>query len=957
MKKIDNEFRIGLVLYGGVSLCIYMFGVVYELLRFVRDEDGIYAELKNKKRVKAIIDVISGTSAGGINGIFLAKALATGASLEPLKNFWIEQGDILKLIDKGGSPKSLLNSENYRQLLEKAFNMLSEGSDPDKVQDSILDLFVTATDLDGEITEYNFDKDSICKPNLGDIKTKIFGRGFWLKKRLSRNMFQNDEKYLEDHKRTEGRNDFGRIRSSNADNDFNKNEQRINYFFSKIAATTSAFPVAFTPVVFTKDEKEEMQNLFGPGILKSDPQKDSSYADGGLVNNRPFNYALKSIFNHYADTIVHRKLFFVEPDPETVKIEEEEKNKKQKPRILKTDGLDSFLGYFNAAFYQNISDEMDNIIEQREKIKNVDEINNIIYGLMETAKEKGKGKEEGKEKSGDNLCEFDFEEFNFDKFQKNPMFISYRDYKSHRLIDLITEDIYNALIRNEPVSSDEKSKSSDKLRNKESIREFFQKQEENDPFFLKKYDYPFRIRRLRFFIKKINFILKNLGNTDSDLKEILSGYKGKLYNRIEVYNQSVWKLYNRVEVYNQSIRKLNNDPVITWENYKEIVPAKYQGIMNNTNKEETEKIIVEISDNELIKEKYAKVQYWYKEFKIYEYFDMYTYPIILCAGIEDVETLDVVRISPDNATRYIKGNSISEKLTGEKLMHFSAFLKDSWRENDIIWGRLDAAEIIIKSLLEDKNFNEKLNEAQKSEADQKFRDEVKDYLDKICPQIIDEEFKGIFQRRRKEINNIVFSRSLKLKKMKWCGDLLLKCVAEVEGKSANEKEECFKNDYKIGQEELKDVDKNYLIVVGANLLRNLGLLLKTLPGKYDSGLIKKLLKLLEGPLNGISRIFNYLYYLANFLCGELKGFAKRLNVVLITFVVFLFLLKITNLIQVESYWLYAILTFLLTWMVFGKNFLKLLAIILGLILVGIVSVWIFIPDFMVRIMHWLIQVI
>ena len=76
----EKELRIGLILYGGVSLAIYIYGVVYEFLRLVRQEDA-YGELTKAVGVKPTIDVISGSSAGGINGLFLAKALASGADL------------------------------------------------------------------------------------------------------------------------------------------------------------------------------------------------------------------------------------------------------------------------------------------------------------------------------------------------------------------------------------------------------------------------------------------------------------------------------------------------------------------------------------------------------------------------------------------------------------------------------------------------------------------------------------------------------------------------------------------------------------------------------------------------------------------------------------------------------------------------------------------------------------
>src|SRR5690242_5067669 len=103
-----QEIRFAVVMYGGVSLAIYINGVAQELLRMVRAtapdvKDGrplTDDELTGSERVyrdvshlvakrfdptrerderpptRFVIDAIAGTSAGGINGVFLAKALA-----------------------------------------------------------------------------------------------------------------------------------------------------------------------------------------------------------------------------------------------------------------------------------------------------------------------------------------------------------------------------------------------------------------------------------------------------------------------------------------------------------------------------------------------------------------------------------------------------------------------------------------------------------------------------------------------------------------------------------------------------------------------------------------------------------------------------------------------------------------------------------------------------------------
>lgn len=116
----EREVRFAVVMYGGVSLAIYINGIAQELLNLVRATApkarrsnkallsekeltgaskvyrklGQYLSIEDPKArlekltksevtdapmtTQFVVDVISGTSAGGINGMFLAKALAQG---------------------------------------------------------------------------------------------------------------------------------------------------------------------------------------------------------------------------------------------------------------------------------------------------------------------------------------------------------------------------------------------------------------------------------------------------------------------------------------------------------------------------------------------------------------------------------------------------------------------------------------------------------------------------------------------------------------------------------------------------------------------------------------------------------------------------------------------------------------------------------------------------------------
>ncbi|HEY0729059.1 MAG TPA: DUF3376 domain-containing protein, partial [Pyrinomonadaceae bacterium] len=84
----------------------------------------------------------------------------------------------------------------------------------------------------------------------------------------------------------------------------------------------------------------------------------------------------------------------------------------------------------------------------------------------------------------------------------------------------------------------------------------------------------------------------------------------------------------------------------------------------------------------------------------YEDYDLLTYPIMFETGVGEADPIDIIRISPEDAKQLIDERATGcHKLAGSALGHFGAFLARQWRQNDILWGRLDGAERIISALL------------------------------------------------------------------------------------------------------------------------------------------------------------------------------------------------------------------------------------------------------------------
>ena len=114
----EKELRIALVCYGGISLAVYMHGITKEVWRLAKasrafhtgetpgnGSQGVYHELLRRIAehaeidLRILVDIMAGASAGGINAIFLAHAIAGGRPLDPLTDLWLDSADVDRLID------------------------------------------------------------------------------------------------------------------------------------------------------------------------------------------------------------------------------------------------------------------------------------------------------------------------------------------------------------------------------------------------------------------------------------------------------------------------------------------------------------------------------------------------------------------------------------------------------------------------------------------------------------------------------------------------------------------------------------------------------------------------------------------------------------------------------------------------------------------------------------------
>lgn len=304
--ELAREYRFAVVFYGGVSLAVYENGVARAFYDAAQGL-GMFKVLSQMLDARFVVDVVSGASAGGINGLMLAAALESGADFGQTAALWREAGglqELLKPVEDAKGTESLLSESYYLEQLRFAFRQVCtppaerKGPPPKEI-----DVHVTGTDLNGQITTF---VDGVGTP----IEVKNHALVFHLKHRS-------------------GRNRLGVIETIDEQPTPDQLSLQVDTL-SSVARITSSFPGAFPPFTFSELETQKLHPLTATALThlaassqsatldKSFELKAHHLVDGGVLENSPFGPVLEAIFHRVPSpdaTAVERTLFYVEPDP------------------------------------------------------------------------------------------------------------------------------------------------------------------------------------------------------------------------------------------------------------------------------------------------------------------------------------------------------------------------------------------------------------------------------------------------------------------------------------------------------------------------------------------------------------------------------------------------------------------------------------------------------------------
>jgi len=699
----EKELRLALVCYGGISLAVYMHGITKEVWRLARASrafhdgaapaagtDAVYAALLAEleeiggTRVRVLPDIVAGASAGGINGIFLAQAIATGQSLDPLTDLWLESADVEALIDPEAAPHG-----RFSKLWAMPIAWMAAGRSAESVDDladaatrdevrAKLSHFVRSRWFEppfGGETFTGLLLDALGAMAASERGPRLLPAGQPLDLFVTVTDFAGHPERLRLHSPTEVVETEHRIIIDFSDGGGAAGGAAIDQLaalpeLAFAARATSSFPGAFPP--FTVAELDRVLDHRGerwpnrraflrralPRHAAAGAAETAVLIDGSVLANAPFRPAIDALRERPARRQIDRRFVYIDPSPG---FRFGVRRGEASPGFFQT-----ILGAISELPRQQpIRDNLDAIADRSARIERLRAVVAAIRPAVEAEVAARIGRTLFLDKpTPARLAAWRAKAQGAAIAQAGYAYAAYDRFKHAAVVDalgLLTQAIAGRRGAGRGRAADAIAAAAGAI---------------DGVDFLRRFDLGFRIRRLRLMARRLVEQEEDAADTPA-----LDGVRDAIFASLAPYlDAQTGRAHDALRA---PARGAKRDAA----GFLDALAASLDLARLDA-----------AADARLAPALAALPRAVRRPLLLaylgFPFFDAATLPLLQGEGLDEFDAIKVDRISPDDATT-IRAGGADATLKGIQFNKFAAFFSRAYRENDYLWGRLHGAERLI----------------------------------------------------------------------------------------------------------------------------------------------------------------------------------------------------------------------------------------------------------------------
>jgi patatin-related protein len=709
----EKELRLALICYGGISLAIYMHGITKEIWRVARASRAFLKDIPPENRVEAayvellrfiadqdgtklriLPDIIAGASAGGINGIFLAQAIASGESLDPLTDMWLEKADVDELLDPDARPLSRFSKFWMTPLIWIALGRRSGGVQRtvsaearDEVRAKVSRL-VRARWFEPPFGGQGFTTmllDAFDAMKAGPIGERLIPKGQPLDLFVTVTDFGGYSEQLRLNSPPEITETEHRLTIAFSDRREKEGGLGDSVELAFAARATASFPGAFPPVnvseidraLTTRNRKWDTRAAFLSRILPGHGTESDSAVliDGSVLANAPFKPALEALRDRPARREIDRRFVYIDPKPGIQSVSLTKKGKTQLPGFFST----IFGAMSDIPREQPIRDSLEAIEARSARIRRMQhiiealrpDVDAAIEGLFgrtffldRPTPERIKAWRNKAQERAARDANYAFAAYGHIKLSGIVEELAGLAAKQDKNLRGAKFDDFRQMLWKEVRARgiDQVTSGLGKGATPAAIG------------FFRNHDLGFRIRRLRFVIRTLRTRIEQGAIGRSEAEPL------------------------RARLFMLLARYLDREGFRYYSDFDETSSSAF---LENIAKQRGLAELDTITDAELAealgtapKAARRTVLFAYLGFPFY---DVSTLPLLQGEGLSEFDPVKIDRISPEDVTVVRRG--VNETLKGIQFNSFGAFFSRTYRENDYLWGRLHGADRLFDIIL------------------------------------------------------------------------------------------------------------------------------------------------------------------------------------------------------------------------------------------------------------------